>query len=56
MYLNPHIKSPLSNQQLKLEKERILKTLRENKRWIPGGHANSIGRNKLASITKSTHY
>ena len=35
-----------------IRKNGALKPLINNKAWIPGGHPNSVGRNKLASIGK----
>ena len=35
-----------------IRKNNALKPLINNKTWIPGGHANSMGRNKLASVGK----
>ena len=32
-----------------IRKNNALKPLINNRAWIPGGHANSVGRNKLAS-------
>ena len=32
-----------------------LKPLINNRAWIPGGHPNSLGRNKLASVGKQVN-
>jgi hypothetical protein len=41
------IKSPKPNVKVALKS-----LITHGRAWIPGGHANSVGRNKLASISK----
>lgn len=66
MYLKPQFRSPqprdLSPQHHQRSERSIrssqkaLKPLIKGRQWIPGGHPNSLGRNKLSSFTQSTLY
>lgn len=38
-----------------IRKNNALKPLINNRAWIPGGHPNSVGRNKLASVGKAVN-
>ena len=59
MYLKPQFRSGVTTYRPSLNKNpsasKPLKTLINGKAWIPGGHPNSLGRNKLGShILKNT--
>ena len=59
MYLKPQFRAAAPQYTVRdksEERSKVLKTLIKGKAWIPGGHPNSLGRNKLGAQTRTTLY